>query len=74
MPEYTYHYNLREHTLHVSWPNRYEKELQKLLDDYFVQEKLAYKVMMGQYFTEEEQQKQEDRKKYPLFYLKDGIV
>ena len=74
MPEYTYYHNLHKHTLRISWPNWYEKELQSRLDNYFAKEKLAYEAMKGQYFTEEEQQEQEDKEKYPLFFLKEGIV
>ena len=67
MPEYIYYNNLRKHTLRVLWPTEFEEELQNSLDNYFAQEKLAYEAMKGQYFTEEEQQNIEDRKKYPLF-------
>ena len=74
MPEYTYYNNLRKRALRVLWPNEFEEELQNRLDDYFAKEKLAYEAMRGQYFTEEEQQEQEDREKYPLFFLKKGIV
>ena len=74
MPEYTYYNNLRKHTMRVLWPNEFEEGLQSRLDNYFAKEKLAYEAMKGQYFTKEEQQKQEDRKKYPLFFLKEGIV
>jgi len=73
MPEYTYYDNLRKHTMRVLWPNEFEEELQSKLDNYFAKEKLAYEAMMGQYY-EEEQQNIEDRKKYPLFFLKEGIV
>ena len=51
----------------------HRRQWEERLAEAYRQEQYFFEQMMGQYY-EEEQQNIEDRKKYPLFFLKEGIV
>ena len=56
------------------WMGQEQRRLwEERLAEAYRQEQYFFEQMMGQYY-EEEQQNIEDRKKYPLFFLKEGIV
>ena len=52
----------------------HRRQWEERLAEAYQQEQYFFEQMKGQYFTKEEQQEQEDRKRYPLFFLKEGIV
>ena len=51
----------------------YRRQWEEHLAEAHRQEQGWFEQMTGQYY-EKEQQNIEDRKKYPLFFLKEGIV